>query len=217
MKVGVLGTGGVGQTLAGRLVELGHEVTMGSRASGNETAVEWAAGAGDAAHEGTFEDAARFGELVVNATAGVASVEALKMAGAENLAGKVVVDVSNPLKPDSGMPPTLEPCNTESLGERIQAAFPEARVVKALNTVNAGVMVDPGSVPGSHDVFMCGDDEDAKATVRELLVGFGWPEDDIVDLGGIESARGPEMYLALWLRLMLAGGSAQFNVKVVRA
>ena len=138
-------------------------------------------------------------------------------AGAENLAGKVVVDVSNPIKPDSGMPPSLEFCNTESLAERIQAAFPDALVVKTLNTVNAGVMVDPASVPGSHNVFLSGEDDGAKARVRELLQDFGWPDADIVDLGGVETARGAEMYLSLWLRLMLAGGSAQFNIAVVRA
>lgn len=217
MKIGVLGTGMVGKALAGKLVELGHEVTMGSRSAGNEAAVEWAGGAGESAHEGTFEDAARFGELIVNATAGVASVDALRAAGAENLAGKVVVDVSNPINPDSGMPPSLEFCNTESLAERIQAAFPDALVVKTLNTVNAGVMVDPASVPGSHNVFLSGEDDGAKARVRELLQGFGWPDADIVDLGGVETARGAEMYLSLWLRLMLAGGSAQFNIAVVRA
>ncbi len=217
MRIGVLGTGGVGRTLAGKLVELGHEVTMGSRSAGNEAAVEWAATAGESAHERTFEGAARFGELIVNATAGIASVDALGMAGADNLAGKVIVDVSNPLRPDSGMPPELAFCNTDSVAERIQAAFPEARVVKTLNTVNAGVMIDPGSIPGSHNVFISGEDDAAKETVRELLRGFGWPDGDIVDLGGVETARGPEMYLALWLRLMLAGGSAQFNVAVVRA
>ena len=169
MRIGVLGTGVVGQTLAGKLVELGHEVRMGSRQAGNEKAVDWARSAGDRASEGTFADAAASGELVINATTGGASLEALEAAGAENLAGKVLVDVANPLDFSEGMPPTLCVCNDDSLGERIQAAFPEARVVKALNTVNAAVMVAPDSLSESTNLFVCGNDAGAKAQVIELL------------------------------------------------
>ena len=215
MRIGVLGTGTVGQALAAKLVELGHEVKMGSRQAGNEKAVEWAGASGEAATEGSFADAAAFGDAVINATAGAASVEALRAAGAENLAGKVLIDVANPLDFSQGMPPTLTVCNTDSLGEQIQREFPDARVVKTLNTVNAGVMVEPALVAGSHTVFVCGDDADAKHHVRHMLESFGWPAEDIMDLGPITAARGTEMYLTLWLWLWQAAGTSQLNVKVL--
>ena len=217
MRVGVLGTGMVGQTLAGKLVEVGHEVRMGSRQAGNEKAVQWAEGAGQGASEGSFADAAEFGELVVNATAGGASVEALQAAGAGNLAGKALMDVANALDFSAGMPPTLTVSNDDSLGERIQAAFPEARVVKALNTINAAVMVAPGELGNSTHIFVCGNDEAAKHEVTELLRSFGWGAENVIDLGDITSARGVEMYLPLWLRLMGTLGTAAFNIAVVRA
>src|SRR5438105_1078447 len=143
MRIGVLGTGMVGRTIATRLVELGHEVKMGSRSAGNEKAVEWASGAGEGASEGSFADATSFGEVVFNCTPGAASVDALGMAGPENLSGKVLIDVSNPLDFSKGMPPTLSVCNDDSVGEQIQREFPDARVVKSLNTVNASIRVDP--------------------------------------------------------------------------
>ncbi len=200
MKIGVLGTGVVGTTLATKLRELDHEVLIGSR-SASEDAVP-------------FADAAAHGEVVFNCTSGMVSLEALGLAGAENLSGKVLVDVSNPLDFSKGRPPTLAICNDDSVGEQIQRAFPETKVVKALNTMNAAIMVDPASIPGEHDVFMCGNDEGAKAQVSELLQSFGWPAERIVDLGGIGSARGQEMYLPLWLGLMGAFGPG-FNIKVV--
>jgi 8-hydroxy-5-deazaflavin:NADPH oxidoreductase len=215
MRIGVLGTGTVGRTLATKLVSLGHQVMMGSRQAGNEAAVAWAKTAGQLADDGNFAEAAGFGELVVNATSGAASIDALVSAEAENLTGKVLLDVANPLDFSSGMPPTLTVCNTDSLGEKIQHTFPETRVVKSLNTVNADVMVDPGIVPGSHNMFIAGDDPGAKATVKELLVDFGWPAGDLMDLGGIEAARGMEMYLGLWLRLFGATGTPHLNLKVV--
>ena len=217
MRIGVLGTGVVGRTLGAKLLELGHEVRMGSREAGNERAVEWAEGGGQNATEGDFADAAGFGELVVNATSGSASLEALGAAGAEQLAGKVLVDVSNPLDFSQGMPPSLTVVNTDSLAEQIQGEFPDARVVKTLNTVNAAIMVEPGSLPEPHTMFLCGDDEAAKEQVREILAGFGWPSEQILDLGDITAARGMEMYLPLWLRLWGAVGSAELNVRVVRA
>jgi 8-hydroxy-5-deazaflavin:NADPH oxidoreductase len=200
MRIGVLGTGSVGTTLAGKLRELGHDVRVGSR-DGSK---------GD----GTFADAAAHGEVVVNATAGAASLEALEQAGEGNLAGKLLVDVANPLD-SSGGTVTLTVCNDDSLGEQIQRRFPTARVVKALNTVNARVMTDPGSVPGEHDAFLCGDDPGAKAEVRELLESFGWR--NVVDHGGIEGSRAQEMYLLFWLRLRRATGTPRVNVHVVHA
>ena len=217
MRIGVLGTGTVGRTLATKLASLGNEVRMGSRQAGNESAVEWAREAGAGASEGTFADAAGFGELVINATAGAAAVDALGMAGADNVAGKVLIDVSNPLDFSRGMPPTLTVCNDDSVAERIQREFPDARVVKSLNTVNADVMVTPEVVPGDHTMFVAGNDDDAKRQVTELLESFGWPPARIVDLGGIRAARGTEMYLPLWLNLFGAVGAPNFNLAVVRA
>lgn len=215
MRVGVLGTGTVGQALASKLVSLGHDVVMGSRHAGNQKAVAWAATAGGTAGEGTFATAAAFGEIVVNATAGAVSLAALAVAGAENLAGKAVVDVANPLDFSGGMPPTLTVCNTDSLGEQIQRQFPEALVVKALNTMSADVMVTPGVVGGSHNVFVAGNDAGAKGQVAEVLVSFGWPPADILDMGDITAARGLEMYLPLWLALWRSTGTRDLNVKVV--
>ena len=217
MRVGVLGTGVVGTTIASKLAELGHEVKMGSREAGGEKATEWVAGAGENASEGTFADATAFGEVVVNATSGGHSLEALEAAGAENLAGKTLMDVANALDFSKGMPPTLSVVNDDSLAESIQRAFPDAKVVKALNTVTAGVMVDPSSLGEATNIFICGDDSGAKAQVIELLETFGWLSGDILDLGDITAARGAEMYLPLWLRLMGATGTAQFNIKVVKA
>jgi predicted dinucleotide-binding enzyme len=200
MRFGVLGTGTVGRTLAGKLEELGHEVRVGSREAGEDKV--------------PFEDAASFGEVVINATAGVASLEALGQAGSENLGGKVLIDVSNPLDFSKGRPPTLSVCNDDSVAERIQREFPDTRVVKTLNTVNASVMVTPEQVPGDHTMFVSGDDEGAKAEVTELLGAFGWPADRVMDLGGIASARGQEMYLPLWLGIWGAAGTATVNVEV---
>ena len=217
MRIGVLGTGNVGRAIGGKLVELGHEVRMGSRRAGNENAVAWAAEAGEAASEGSFADAAGFGELVFNCTAGVASLDALDAAGESALGTKVLVDVANPLDFSTGMPPALAVCNDDSLGERIQEAFPQARVVKTLNTMNCLVMVDPARVPGDHVVFVGGEDEGAKAEVTGLLESFGWPPGRILDLGGIASSRGVEMYLPLWLRLYGTLGTGDLNLAVMRA
>jgi predicted dinucleotide-binding enzyme len=211
VRFGVLGTGTVGATIGTKLVELGHEVKMGSREAGNEKAVAWVEAAGGGASEGSFADAGSFGEVVVNCTAGTHSLDALEAAGTENLAGKILVDVANPLDFSRGMPPSLSVCNTDSLGEQIQRAFPDAKVVKTLNTMNAVVMTQP--VGG--EVFVCGDDADAKREVTALLASFGWPAEHVVDLGGISAARGTEMYLPLWLSLYGTLGTGQFNIAVV--
>jgi predicted dinucleotide-binding enzyme len=216
MRVAVLGTGTVGRAIATELVELGHAVTMGSRSAANEALAEWVQGAGENARGGSFAEAAAAAELVFNCTSGEHSLEALAAAGEENLAGKTLVDVANPLDFSAGFPPTLSVCNDDSLGERIQAAHPEARVVKALNTVNAAVMVDPSRVRGDHVVFVCGDDAAAKAQVSALLEAFGWPPDSVVDLGDITAARGTEMYLPLWLRLYGKLETGDFNIGICR-
>ena len=213
MKVGVLGSGMVGSAIATKLVSLGHEVKMGSRDAANPKAKAWVASAGRGASQGTFADAAEFGEILFNCTSGAGSVDALKSTGAA-LGGKVLVDVANALDFSKGMPPTLFVSNTDSLGETIQRTFPEAKVVKALNTVNANVMVNPGRVAGEHDLFVCGNDAAAKATVIRLLKEeFGWKS--VNDIGDITAARATESYLHLWLRLYGTLQTADFNVHVV--
>ena len=215
MKIGVFGTGMVGHTLATKLVDLGHDVRMGSRTKDNPKAVAWVEKGGARASQGTFADAAAFGELLVNCTEGQASLAALHAAGAQNLSGKVLIDVSNPLDFSRGMPPSLTVSNTDSMGEQLQREFPELRVVKALNTINCSIMVDPASVAGGdHDVFVSGNDASAKGDVTKLLRSFGWRS--IVDLGDITTARGTEAYLLLWIRLYGALGTPSFNVKIVR-
>jgi predicted dinucleotide-binding enzyme len=215
MRIAVLGTGMVGQTIGSKLVELGHEVRMGSRTAGGEKATAWVAAAGERASEGTFEDAAAFGELVFNCTAGTGTLAALEQAGAANLAGKVLVDVANPLDFSTGEL-RLAVCNEDSLGEQVQRAHPDAKVVKALNTMNCEVMVDPTRVSGDHLAYVCGEDADAKEQVRSLLGEFGWPGERVLDLGGIRAARGVEMFLPFWLELMRAQGTANFNLAIQR-
>jgi 8-hydroxy-5-deazaflavin:NADPH oxidoreductase len=226
MKIAVFGTGIVGQSLAGKLDELGHEVMVGTRdpeatLARTEGPNDWtpAFSGWHADHPrvalGTYAEAAVHGEMLVNATAGLASLDALRAAGEGALDGKVLIDISNSLDFSQGMPPFLAVSNKDSLGEQIQRTFPRAKVVKALNTVTAPLMVNPGAVAGGdHDIFVSGDDADAKATVTELLQSFGWQR--VTDLGDITTARGTEMLLALWIRLVPVTGSAMFNVKVVR-
>ena len=188
---------------------------MGSRTSDNADATEWARESGPRASHGTFADAASFGEIVFNCTAGAISLEALRMAGAENLNGKVLIDVSNPLDFSKGMPPSLTVCNTDSIGEQIQRAFPDAKVVKALNTMRHELMTNPSLVPGEHDAFVCGNDAAAKEEVTKILKEwFGWKS--VVDAGDIRGSRGLEMMLPLWLRLRQVYGRALFNFKIVK-
>ncbi|MBX3207405.1 MAG: NAD(P)-binding domain-containing protein [Labilithrix sp.] len=215
MKIGVLGTGVVGETIGAKLVALGHEVKISGRAPVNDKAIAWAAKVGGKASYGTFAEAAAFAELVFNCTKGEGAVDAVR-AAREGLSGKILVDVTNPLDFSAGFPPTLFVSGTDSLGERIQREVPEAKVVKALNTINCNVMVDPARLGGASDVFVSGNDAEAKATVsRFLREQFGWKE--VVDLGDITTARGTESYLPLWIRLMSALKTADFNVKLVRS
>jgi len=213
MKIAVFGTGEVGRQLAGRLVGLGHEVTLGSRTADNADAARWAAATGGS--HGTFADAAAGSELVVNATGGVVALAALTAAGAANLSGKVIVDVSNPLDFSGGFPPKLVVPVEGSVAEQLQAAFPDSRVVKTLNTMNNKLMVDPSRIPGSHTVFLSGDDDDAKAVVADLLKSFGWPEAQILDLGPLYTARSTEPVVLLWVSLYGKLGTDDFNLAVV--
>ncbi len=215
MKIGILGTGMVGSTIGKKLIENGHEVMMGSRTAGNEKAIFWVNACGKNASEGTFADAASFGELLFNCTTGVGSLSALELAGSENLKGKILIDVSNPLDFSKGFPPTLTIVNTDSLAELLQRTFPETKVVKTLNTTNCNVMVDPSLVPGEHDLFMSGNDADAKQEVTSFLQKeFGWK--NIIDLGDISTARGTEQLLPLWVRLYSTLGHGNFNFHVVK-
>ncbi len=218
MRLGVLGTGMVGETIGTKLVQIGHEVRMGSRTADNEKAVAWVnknyAHAALVSH-GTFADAAAFGVIVFNCTSGKASLDALRLAGAENLKGKVLIDIANALDFSRGMPPSLLVCNTDSLGEQIQRAFPDVKVVKTLNTMNCNMMVNPSLVKDDHDVFVSGNDAEAKATVTALLKeGFGWK--NVIDLGDITTARGTEMLLPLWVNLRGVLQTAQFNFKIAK-
>ncbi len=226
MKIAVLGTGMVGQALAGRLAELGHEVTAGTRdvpatlakttpdGMGNPPYAAWAQ-AHPQVRLATFADAAASAELLVNATSGNVSIAALTAAGAASLTGKILIDIANPLDFSAGFPPSLFVKDTDSLGEQIQAALPQLKVVKALNTLTAALMVNPRTLAGGdHSVFVSGNDADAKKTVIGLLESFG--HTDVIDLGDISTARGTEMLLPLWLRLMGALNTPMFNLKVVR-
>jgi predicted dinucleotide-binding enzyme len=218
MKISVLGTGIVGETIGTRFVELGYEVKMGSRSATNEKALAWAAKVGAGATVGTFAEAASFGEILFNCTKGEASLNALKLAGEENLAEKILVDVSNPLDFSKGMPPSLFVVNTNSLGEEIQQAFPKLKVVKSLNTMNCMLMMRPMMLAeADHDVFVCGNEPEAKVMVKKLLNQLGWTDQHIIDLGDITNARGTEQLLPIWIRLYGALGTANFNFKVVRA
>ena len=213
MRIAVLGTGRAGRTVAERLAELGHEVAHGTRDPGATRAREdWSDVPGTTL--ATFADAVDGADLVVNASNGMASLEVLA-AAADQLAGKVLLDLANPLDFSQGFPPSLSVCNTDSLAEQIQRAHPEARVVKALNTMNASLMVHPESLAEAvHTVFVCGDDVGAKDAVGALLRELG--HTDVLDLGGLDAARGTEMVLPLWVRLMQQLGTAHFQLKVVR-
>jgi len=212
MKIGVLGTGPVGQAIATRLAELGHDVTMGARDPANAVAAEWARGTG--ARSGDFAAAALDAELVVNATAGSHSPAVLEQAAPPP--GTVVLDVSNALDHSRGLPPVLTVPYDDSVAERLQRAHPETRVVKALNTMNCEVMVHPELVPGPHEVFVAGDDAAAVATVTGLLRQFGWPDQAVVHVGGLSAARGLEAGVLLWVTLRLAVGHNRFNLHVAR-
>lgn len=204
MKIGVLGTGEVGQTIARKLAADGHDVFMGARSATNEKAAAFAREAGGRA--GTFIEAMRHGEWIVVCIDGAYTIETLQSAGPNALDGKLIIDISNLPIPD--------PSETGSLGLAVQRAFPKARVVKTLNCVSAELMTDPARLPGNHSVFVSGDDIDARKSVIELLESFGWQS--IIDLGGIESARGPEHFVALWMEIYKAMGITDFNFAFLR-
>jgi predicted dinucleotide-binding enzyme len=227
MRIGILGTGVVGQALGAKFDELGQEVMIGTRAVADTLARREPGPYGNPPFSvwleqhprvklGAYAEAAAFGEILVNATNGSAALEALRSAGEAHLKGKILIDISNPLDFSRGMPPSLFISNTDSLAETIQKAFPEAQVVKTLNTMTAGVMVNPGLVAGGdHHVFVSGNDAGAKARVTEILTSwFGWK--NVIDLGDLSTARGAEMILPLWITLMGALQTPMFNFKIAR-
>ncbi|HTM92383.1 MAG TPA: NAD(P)-binding domain-containing protein [Flavisolibacter sp.] len=220
MNIGVLGTGVVGETIATALTEKGHNVRMGSRSANNEKAAEWVKKSNNHATQGDFNDAASFGEIVFLCLNGAHALDAVGSVDVDNVAGKIVIDVTNPLDFSKGMPPRLLDglSNSNSLGEEIQKAWPAAKVVKVFNTVNCNVMVNPKLVNnGDHSLFICGDDADAKNKVKHFLVDtFGWKADNLLDLGGIQSARVTEAYVPLWVSMMQAVGTPMFSIQVVK-
>ncbi len=225
MKIAVFGTGVVGQVIAEKLIALGHQVMMGTRSVEEASARSvpdsfGRPGFGDwhknnaAIKVGSYKDAAAFAGLIVNATNGGGTLAALEQAGKANLSDKILLDVANPLDFSNGMPPSLFVCNTDSLGEQIQRSYPDLKVVKSLNTMNAYIMVNPSLVPGEHNVFMSGNSADAKVKVNALLQSIGWKESNIVDLGDISTARGTEQLLPIWIRLWGALQNPMFNFKI---
>lgn len=225
MKIGIIGGGSVGQTLATKLLANGHDVVIGIRSvtpaelakerNFAATLAQWQATTGGRVV--TMAEAAAHGEIVINATSGMVSLDALSLAGADNLAGKILVDVANPLDFSHGMPAFLNKdlSGPTSLGEEIQKAFPNVRVVKAFNTIAAGVMVDPSLIPGAHDLFVAGNDAEAKAKVMALATAdFGWKT--FVDLGDISGARASESVLPIWLRLWMTTGTPMVNLHVAK-
>lgn len=226
MNIGILGSGIVAKTIAGKLDSLGHAVKLGTRdvqatlarsepdMAGGPPLRTWLE-----THPRvtlvTHDEAAAHGELVINALSGQGAIPGLRSV-ARRLAGKILIDVSNPLDFSNGFPPSLTVANTDSLGEQIQRELPDTRVVKTLNTVNAFLMIEPAQLAGGdHTMLVCGNDAAAKAQVTRLLKeGFGWR--DVVDAGDITNARGTEMYVVLWARLFGALNTPMFNIKLVR-
>ncbi len=230
MKIAIMGTGAVGQTMAAKLVELGHDVTMGTRnvseklaskekdGYGNPPFSEWYKTNSKVKLE-SFANAASFGDILINATNGGGSIDALKLAEAKNLSGKVLIDIANPLDFSHGMPPSLLPGlnNTNSLGEEIQKTFPLALVVKTLNTMWCGLMVNPGMIGGGdHINYLSGNDIGAKNKVKKLLNEFGWKDENLLDLGDISGSRATESLLPIWLRVMGVTNSGAFNFRLVK-
>lgn len=227
MNIAVFGTGIVGQVIATRLTGLKHRVTIGTRdvlatkartgtdKFGNPEFGSWYQSQQSTIGLDTFGGAAQSADIIFNCTSGQGSVSALQQATAQHLAGKIIVDVANPLDFSKGAPPSLNPCNTDSLGELIQRTFPDAKVVKTLNTMNCFLMMNPTTLKEEHNVFVCGNDGQAKAQVKELLESIGWQPSSIIDLGDITSARATEQLLPIWLRLYMSMKHANFNFKVV--
>ncbi len=212
MKIGIIGSGTVGQTLGTGLSQQGHTVTLGSREPDQERIQDWVRKTGKSARADSFEEAAKFGEIVISATQWGGTENALRLAGPKNLAGKVVIDVTNPLDFSKGMP-VLAVGFSDSAGERVQRWLPDSKVVKAFNIVTAATMINPRREEGMPDMFIAGNDADAKAKVTRILEEFGWP---VIDLGGIEKARLLEPLAMIWIDLYLKTQTNTHAFKLLR-
>lgn len=212
MKIGILGTGDVGQALGTGFATLGHDVKIGSRDPNQEKITAWVNKAGAKASAGTFAEAAAFGELAVLCTIWTGAENAIRLAGPDHLAGKVVIDTTNPLDFSSGIPPKLAVGHTDSAGEQVQRWLPHSRVVKAFNIVGSPHMIKPEFPGGPPDMFICGDDDPAKATVTDLLKTFGW---SVIDIGGIECARYLEPLAMVWIRHFFRVNSVNHAFKLL--
>jgi predicted dinucleotide-binding enzyme len=215
MKIGILGTGIVGTTLGNWFISKGHQVMLGSRSAQNENGTKWLEAQNDAGSLGTFNDAAPFGDIVFNCTSGIYSLEALRTVSKESLANKILIDLANPADFSGGMPPRLTICNDNSLGEEIQKLFPATKVVKALNTVSYQVMTNPQKLnSGKIDLFICGNDTEAKNTAGEFLVReMNWHRENIIDLGEITHARSTEALLLFISSMAMRFGAFEVGIK----
>ncbi|HEX9705883.1 MAG TPA: NAD(P)-binding domain-containing protein [Gemmatimonadales bacterium] len=213
MQIGILGTGDVGRTLGAAFITLGHDVRLGSRSATNDKARNWAQQVGPRGSTGTFGDAVAFGDIVVLATLGTATEDAIRLAGPQRFAGKVVIDATNPLEHRPNAPPELAIGFRDSLGERVQRLLPDAKVVKAFNTVGNTHMFRPQFRGGPPDMFICGNDDGAKRTVTEFLTAFGW---GTVDIGDIQGARYLEPMCMAWVRYGLKSGTWNHAFKLLR-
>ena len=215
MKYGVFGTGDVARTIANKLIKLGHEVMMGSRSEDNPAAVLWAEQNRERASHGTFADAAKFGERVFCCVQGIHALDALRMAREENLAGKILIDQSNPFLYKEGNI-SLDPqySGWNSLGEEVQKLLPHTKVVKTLNYLSYHLMTKPGMLPDAVTGFYCGNDSEAKQAVVALLQDFGWT--DTMDLGDISRSRYTEMLGAFWPAVYGSLGHMDWGFKLIR-
>ena len=215
MKIGILGSGPVGRSLANGYASKGHDVRLGSRTPGKQELQDWLKATKGKVAVGTFSEAASHGDVLVLCCLGEAVEEVIKLSGMNNFDGKLLIDATNPLDFSKGMPPALFVGMTDSLGERVQRMLPSAKVIKCFNIVNNQTMTNPRMKDGLADMVICGNDESAKQQVAEFLREFGWGEP--IDIGGIDGARWLEAYVALWVRLAVKLGDWGVAAKFLRS
>lgn len=213
MRIGILGSGNVGQSLGKAFVARGHNAKIGSRTPASDKLRKWKEALGGRSSMGTFAEAAAHGEVIVLACSGAAVEDVIRLAGLDNFASKPLIDVTNPLAFAKDTSPGLFVGTTDSLGERVQRKLPTAKVVKCFNTVNHETMVNPSNTGAKPTMLICGNDEASKATVSKILKEFGW--DDVMDVGGIDGARWLEALVPLWVRVATKKNSWHVGFKVV--